>query len=339
MKLNVAIENRLDESIEVAAYYVVSESLANIGKHAKAKTATIDVTREGDELVVEVVDDGVGGADASAGPGFAVSPTGSRRSEAAAGLDPQRRRDSVRARCRAGSAGRRRPASGRARTVAERRGLRRRRPMRGRRGVDAQALGSRGRRRDPRYPPAPDPHRRGVARGARDPRALPGDRGPRPLSIHRARTGDEAALRLSGGTGYLLKDRIGDVSEFVDAVRRVASGGSAIDPQIVSTLLSRQRTDDPLDELTPREREVLELMASGKSNHGIAESVISVGAVEQYVRASSGSSDFGRPAPNPATGARGAAVPQRLKTAASRHQKTRPPIAGLAFGARSSRGC
>jgi signal transduction histidine kinase len=70
VKLNVAIENRLDESIEVAAYYVVSESLANIGKHAKAKTVTIDVTREGDELVVEVVDDGVGGADSERGTGL-----------------------------------------------------------------------------------------------------------------------------------------------------------------------------------------------------------------------------------------------------------------------------
>jgi DNA-binding NarL/FixJ family response regulator len=86
------------------------------------------------------------------------------------------------------------------------------------------------------------------------------------------------------GTGYLLKDRISDVSEFVDAVRRVAGGGSAIDPQIVSTLVSRQRTDNPLDELTPREREVLELMASGRSNSGIAESlVVSVGAVEKHV--------------------------------------------------------
>ena len=92
------------------------------------------------------------------------------------------------------------------------------------------------------------------------------------------------------GTGYLLKDRISDVSDFVDAIRRVANGGSAIDPQIVSTLLSRQRTDDPLDELTPREREVLELMAGGKSNNGIAEClVISVGAVEKYV-----SSIFGK---------------------------------------------
>jgi DNA-binding NarL/FixJ family response regulator len=91
-------------------------------------------------------------------------------------------------------------------------------------------------------------------------------------------------------TGYLLKDRISDVSEFVDAVRRVAAGGSAIDPRIVSTLLTRQRADDPLAELTPREREVLELMANGSSNQGIADSlVISVGAVEKYV-----SSIFGK---------------------------------------------
>ena len=70
MKLNVAIEERLDESIEVAAYYVVSESLANIGKHARATTVTIEVTRECDELVVEVVDDGVGGADSERGTGL-----------------------------------------------------------------------------------------------------------------------------------------------------------------------------------------------------------------------------------------------------------------------------
>ncbi len=85
-------------------------------------------------------------------------------------------------------------------------------------------------------------------------------------------------------TGYLLKDRISDVDEFLDAVRRVVAGGSAIDPQIVSTMLGRQRTGDPLEELTPREREVLELMATGSSNAGIAERlVISVGAVEKHV--------------------------------------------------------
>jgi DNA-binding NarL/FixJ family response regulator len=92
------------------------------------------------------------------------------------------------------------------------------------------------------------------------------------------------------GAGYLLKDRVGDVREFVGAVRRVAEGGSAIDPIIVSTLLSRRRSDDPLTELTPREREVLELMAEGRSNQGIADKlVISLRAVEKYV-----SSIFGK---------------------------------------------
>jgi DNA-binding NarL/FixJ family response regulator len=92
------------------------------------------------------------------------------------------------------------------------------------------------------------------------------------------------------GVGYLLKDRIGDVNDFVAAVRRVGEGGSVLDPIIVSTLLARQRPDDPIAQLTPREREVLELMASGSSNQGIAESlVITVRAVEKYV-----SSIFGK---------------------------------------------
>ncbi len=86
------------------------------------------------------------------------------------------------------------------------------------------------------------------------------------------------------GVGYLLKDRIGDVAEFLDAIRRVAEGGSAIDPQIVSTLLRRRRSDDPLERLTPREHEVLELMAAGTSNAGIAgRLVITQRAVEKYV--------------------------------------------------------
>ena len=86
------------------------------------------------------------------------------------------------------------------------------------------------------------------------------------------------------GTGYLLKDRISDVMEFISAVQRVASGGSAIDPIIVSTLLSKRRSNDPLAPLTPREREVLELMAEGRSNQGISDRlVISLRAVEKYV--------------------------------------------------------
>jgi DNA-binding NarL/FixJ family response regulator len=96
------------------------------------------------------------------------------------------------------------------------------------------------------------------------------------------------AMRLladsADGVGYLLKDRISDVASFVSALRRVAAGGSAIDPTIVSTLLSRRRQDDPLAVLTPREREVLELMASGTSNQGIADRLsITLRAAEKYV--------------------------------------------------------
>ena len=86
------------------------------------------------------------------------------------------------------------------------------------------------------------------------------------------------------GLGYLLKDRVTDLDDFVSALRRVADGGSALDPLVVQQLLSRERPDDPVATLTPREREVLELMAAGGSNQGIAEKlVITVGVVEKYV--------------------------------------------------------
>jgi DNA-binding NarL/FixJ family response regulator len=86
-----------------------------------------------------------------------------------------------------------------------------------------------------------------------------------------------------GGVGYLLKDRIMDVAEFVDAVRRVAAGGTALDPEVVAQLFSRQRSG-PLEGLTPREVEVLGLMAEGRSNAGIAEAlVLTVGAVEKHI--------------------------------------------------------
>jgi DNA-binding NarL/FixJ family response regulator len=94
----------------------------------------------------------------------------------------------------------------------------------------------------------------------------------------------ELLAESAEGVGYLLKDRISDVQEFADAVRRVADGGSALDPQIVSQLVGRRRGDDPLGELTPREREVLGLMAEGRSNQGIAERlVVTERAVEKHV--------------------------------------------------------
>jgi DNA-binding NarL/FixJ family response regulator len=86
------------------------------------------------------------------------------------------------------------------------------------------------------------------------------------------------------GIGYLLKDRVSDVDEFVAAIRRVASGGSALDPLVVSELLGRRRTNGPLERVTPREREVLELMAQGRSNQGIADRlVISERAVQKHI--------------------------------------------------------
>ncbi|MBX5469055.1 MAG: response regulator transcription factor [Thermoleophilaceae bacterium] len=86
------------------------------------------------------------------------------------------------------------------------------------------------------------------------------------------------------GVGYLLKDRIADIERFTESVRRVAEGGSALDPEVVAQLLGRRRREDPLDALTPREREVLALMAEGRSNQAIAEQlVVTERAVEKHV--------------------------------------------------------
>jgi DNA-binding NarL/FixJ family response regulator len=88
----------------------------------------------------------------------------------------------------------------------------------------------------------------------------------------------------TGGVGYLLKDRVADVGEVVDAVRRVATGGSVIDPEVVAQLVSRRRTRDPIQELTERERQVLALMAEGRSNQAIGERLfLSPKTVEAHV--------------------------------------------------------
>jgi DNA-binding NarL/FixJ family response regulator len=86
------------------------------------------------------------------------------------------------------------------------------------------------------------------------------------------------------GLGYLLKDRVSDLDRFIDAVRQVAAGGSALDPEVVSRLINRRRRDDPLQALSPRERQVLQLMAEGRSNNGVAQQlVITERAVEKHV--------------------------------------------------------
>ncbi|MFC5143864.1 response regulator [Streptomyces aureoversilis] len=146
---------------------------------------------------------------------------------------------------------------------------------------------------------AVEEHRPGLA--VLDVRMPPGftDEGVRAALVIRKQWPDTAVLLLSQyveeryaadllsgdtrGVGYLLKERVADVEEFIDALRRVAGGGTALDPQVVSQLLLR-RHSDPLDRLTPRERDVLELMASGRSNAGIAEGlVVSESAVAKHI--------------------------------------------------------
>ena len=86
------------------------------------------------------------------------------------------------------------------------------------------------------------------------------------------------------GVGYLLKERVGDVDAFIDAVNRVAAGGTALDPEVVGRMLGRRREDSPIDRLSPREGDVLAAMAEGKSNRGIAESLfVTQAAVEKHI--------------------------------------------------------
>ena len=108
---------------------------------------------------------------------------------------------------------------------------------------------------------------------------------------------DRYALDLVGdradGVGYLLKDRVGDLALFTDAVRRVARGGSALDPEVVQRMVGRRRANSPLDDLTPRELQVLSLMAEGRSNQGIAdELIVTVPAIERHITSIFGKLDL-----------------------------------------------
>ena len=106
------------------------------------------------------------------------------------------------------------------------------------------------------------------------------------------RYASELLVRSTTGVGYLLKDRVADVEEFIDALRRVAAGGTALDPQVVAQLLIRR--SDPLERLTAREREALSLMAEGRSNTGIAEAmVISESAVAKHINSIFSKLDLG----------------------------------------------
>lgn len=96
---------------------------------------------------------------------------------------------------------------------------------------------------------------------------------------------DELLATGEGRVGYLLKDRVSDIDEFLDAVARVAAGGTVLDPQVVAQVMSARRRKDPVEQLTPREREVLTLMAEGRSNSSIAQAmVVTEGAVTKHIQ-------------------------------------------------------
>ena len=119
------------------------------------------------------------------------------------------------------------------------------------------------------------------------------------------------------GVGYLLKDRVADLERFIDAVRRVGEGGSALDPEVVSRLLGRRRQEDPLAEISPRERQVLALMAEGRSNHAIAtELVVTERAVEKHVTSIFTKLNLPPDGRRPPPRAGGADLPQGLIAAA-----------------------
>ena len=163
--------------------------------------------------------------------------------------------------------------------------LRRRRAGRRRRRPAAQGARPPARRRRRRRADAAAARGRRAARRARAaPAASRASACSCSRSSTRSTTRSTSSATRPEGVGYLLKERVGDVDAFVDAVERVAAGGSALDPEVVGRMLGRRARDGPLDELSPRERDVLAAMAEGKSNHGIAEAlVVTEAAVEKHV--------------------------------------------------------
>jgi len=143
-----------------------------------------------------------------------------------------------------------------------------------RRAAPAQGVRVQPAARARRHPRAADAHRRGPAGGARAGAKHPGTA----VLVLSQYVEPDYALELLGenaeGLGYLLKHRVADIRQFAAAVRRVGDGGSALDPSVVSLLVEGSRKDRPLDQLIPREPEVLELMAEGRSNATIAERLV-----------------------------------------------------------------
>ena len=293
--------DRLDPAVETTAYFVVAEALTNVAKHSHAGEVQVSVRREPTGLLITVADDGVGGASLAKGHGLAGLAD---RVEAAGGV----------------LAWTARPAAARALTVALppvealtahrlvgmrvviaddavllREGLVRLVEENGHTVVAAVGDGPslveaivehqpgrvhRGR------PDAADAHRRGSAGGGRGPRPGAGQPDPGALPVRRGRVRRRPARRPRWARSATCS-RTGSPRSPSSwtALRRVADGGTVLDPEVVGQLLVRRRRDDPLRNLTPREREVLGLMAEGLSNTAIARKmVVTEGAVEKHVR-------------------------------------------------------
>ncbi len=287
VSLDVAVADRPNATAEAVAYFVVSEALTNVAKHSGATRATVHVLRDGDRLLVSVSDNGRGGADAAPGSGL----TGLRdRVEAVDGTLSLQSPPSGGTTSRRGGAMRI--------VIAEDSVLLRQGLVRLLADFDLEVVAAVDDADE--LLRVVDEHRPDLC--IVDIRMPPThtDEGVRAALVIRAQHPEVAVLMLSQyveeryatdliasdtrGFGYLLKDRVADVAEFVDAVRRVAAGGTALDPEVVSQLLVRSRRAEPLARLTPRETDVMRLMAEGRSNAGIAtELVVSEGAVEKHV--------------------------------------------------------
>ena len=285
--LDVDVPVRPPASVEANAYFIVAEALTNVAKHAEAHTASVDVHSVNGFLRIEVADDGRGGADAAKGSGLAgladraaavdgafsvVSPPGGGTTVVRGA--PMRiviAEDSVLLR------------DGLTRLLAER----------GHEVVatagDAVELLAAVAREDPdvaivdvRMPPTFTDE--GV-RAALELRERSPALAVLVLSQYvEERYAGELLARDARGVGYLLKDSVTETRDFLESVDRVAAGGTAIDPEVVSQLLARARRGDPLDDLSPRERQVLSLMAEGRSNGAIAARlVVTERAVEKHV--------------------------------------------------------
>ena len=286
VEIRGSLADRLPPAVETAAYYVVAETLTNVGRHSGATSAHVDLRRDGDELVLAIGDDGHGGARRVPGSGLEGL---AQRVEA---LDGKLEVDSP-----AGRTHHDHRAVAMRVVIAEdlvllREGLASLLADSGHEVVAGVGDGDALLR-------ALDEHRPDLA--IVDVRMPPTqtDEGVRAAVEARRRRPDAAILILSQyveeryasdllssgarGIGYLLKDRVADVQEFVAAAVRVAAGGTVIDPEVVAQLIGRRQR--PVDALTPRETEVLSLMAEGHSNAAIVERLeISQSAVEKHVR-------------------------------------------------------